>query len=93
MLAEWLLGPTNGGHSAADMRCLDSIFGYVEAAGSGSLPPPHHHGYSLKAPVQAYIQHFLLGYGIGWPVYFWIPIWLFLVAFFARRFWSGPDRP
>jgi hypothetical protein len=91
MLAEWLLGATNGTHSAVDALCVDSIFGYIQAAGSGSLPPPRHHGYSVKAPVRPYIQHFLLGYDVGWPVYIWVPIWLFLVAFFGRRFWSKPN--
>jgi hypothetical protein len=87
LLAEWLLGRTNSTLASAEMRRVDAIFGYIEAAGRGSLPPPSHHGHSFDEPVRGHIRHFLLGYGVGGFVYIWLAVWLLLVVFSGRRFW------
>lgn len=85
VLSQWLLSSTNRTPDAA--RSIDAVFGFIDAAGRGTLPAPSHHGHHLKEPVRGYIQHFSLGFGVGGFVYIWIAIWLLLVVFFGRRFW------
>ena len=90
-LAKWLLGATNG--SPAAMQSVDTIFSYIEAAGSGLLPAPRHHTYHLKRPLFGMIQHFLLGFGVGGFVYVWMGIWLLLVVIVGRRFRRRTGKP
>lgn len=85
-LAEWLLGTTNADPAAT--KSVDAVFGFIKAAGHGSLPAPNHHGHSFEQPVNGRIQHFLLGYGVGGFVYIWIGLWLLLVTLVGRRFWK-----
>lgn len=85
VLAEWLLGGNNSTNSS--MRSVDAVFGFIEAAGHGSLPRPRHHGHYFEEPVRGHIYHFSLGFGVGGLVYIWIGLWLLLVVFIGRRLW------
>jgi hypothetical protein len=95
VLAEWLLGTTNGTPEAK--QSVDAVFGFIEGAGRGTLPAPNHHGHYFEQPVRGRIQHFQLGFGIGGVVYIWVGIWLLLVVITARRFWrrhrETPEKP
>jgi hypothetical protein len=89
-LATWLLGTTN--RPRREVEGVNAVFGYLEAAGLGTLPPPRHHGYHFQEPVHGSIYHFLLGFGVPGLVYFWVAVWLFLVVFFGPRIMRGRAR-
>jgi len=84
VLSQWLVEKTN--ITIAATQGIDFVFGFIEAAGGGTLPAPRHHEYSFKEPVDARIQHFRLGFGVGGIVYIWVGVWLLLVILIARRF-------
>jgi hypothetical protein len=88
VLADLLLPPKQP-RSAEGMRRIDLVFGYIEAAGQGSLPPPQHHPISLRErfdPMQVVITHFCVGFGIPGAVYIWFVVWICLVVFAGRRY-------
>jgi hypothetical protein len=82
VLADWVVGgPTN---QTANLKHVETVFGYFLAAADGSLPPPLHHGYVLDDH-RVHIQHEYSGYGVGSTVYAWFAVWLFSVIFIGRR--------
>lgn len=82
-LSEWLLGVTNA--TQAESPSVAAVFDFIEAAGTGTLPPPKHHGYHFEAPGRGSIQHFQLGFGVGGLVFVWVGIWLLLAVLIGRR--------
>jgi len=80
LLATWLLGSTNLDSTNIDSARVEALFGYLQAAGRGTLPPPNHHGHSFgyesEDLLRGRIQHFRVGYGVGSYVYLWIAVWI-----------------
>ncbi len=91
LLATWLLGSTNLDHTDIDSARVEAMFGYLQAAGRRTLPPPNHHGHSFgyesEELLRGRIQHFRLGYGVGSYVYLWIAVWTIGNLVAARRYW------
>ncbi len=67
------------------LQQMETIMGFIRAAGEGKLPGPNHHGHYFEKPVNTKIMHFHLGRGFGWTVYAWLKIWGILVVFAAWR--------
>ncbi len=80
LLATWLLGTINLDHTTIDLARVEAMFGYLQAAARGTLPPPNHHGHSFgyesEELLRGRIQHFRVGYGVGSYVYLWIAVWV-----------------
>lgn len=85
VLAEWLLDDDSRTATNA-AAVVNTMFGLIQDAGHGALPPPRHHGHHLKEPLNGSIQHFLIGVGVTGLVYAWIVVWLILVVVFGRKF-------
>jgi len=89
LLATFLLkdsqGLTNG------MAQMDTIVGFITAAGEGKLPGPKHHGHRIEEPVNVRMYHWLLGRGIRGTVYAWLAIWITLVVFGYRQVFKKPS--
>jgi hypothetical protein len=85
VLAEWLAGSTNPPEK--EMKGVEAIFYYLEAAGQGTLPAPRHHSHAMLPPLIGRLQHFSTGLGVPGLVFIWAGAWLCLVAWYGRRVW------
>ena len=94
VLARWLIGTTNS-PTTAEMRGLDAVYGYVEAAGNGSLRLKEDHRglrFNLQRPAHGSMKHSVGGFGIPGLLYVWFFIWLSLVVGFGQRhFHENPN--
>jgi hypothetical protein len=93
LLASWLGGASEPSDASAFTQAVDAIYGYVVAAGQGTLPSPRHHGIHVEEPVHGSIYHFSFGPGVASWVYWWALIWLVAVIIVGRRLTSVWHKP